>query len=65
MAESHDPDVRQSTTHRELITYVIEDPPSLRQRASCDWTPVLTLRETGRSLTERSAVVRANDRRKV
>jgi hypothetical protein len=44
MADPRHAERRQSTTRRELITCVIEDPSPCRQRASCDLNQVLTLR---------------------
>ena len=65
MADQRDQGVRQITTHRELMTYVIEHRSSCRQRASCDLNEVLTLRESARSAYERPIVVQANNRNKV
>jgi len=66
MADSCARDVRQSATHRELITYVIEQRPSCQQRLSCELTQVLTLRGAvcsatkGRPSTRRTTVTRCN-----
>jgi len=49
MGEPIDPDQLQSTTHRELIPYVIEHRSSCRQTLSCDLNGVLTLRGIERS----------------
>ena len=48
MADRDDLAERQSTTRRELITYVIEQPASHRQRLPSDLNELLTLRESGR-----------------
>ena len=59
------PSGQESTARRELFTYVIGDSWSCRHRPSCDLNQVLTLRGIGRSAAQRSAVVQANDSRKV
>jgi hypothetical protein len=65
MADSADSDARQSTTHRGLITCVIEHPSPRRQSLSCDLNGVLTLREFGRSANQKSTVEQPNDGHKV
>jgi hypothetical protein len=50
MADPLDPGVQDSTTHRELFSYVIERRSSCLQRPSCELNGVLTLRGSARSV---------------
>ena len=65
MADLRTRDVLRSTTHRGLITCVIEHQLSWRQSLSCDLNQVLSLREFTRSACERSVVPSPENRHKV
>ena len=65
MADSGPGDARQSTTHGELITCVIERRSSRRQSLSCDLSQVLTLRGYTRSEDEGLVVVHQQNRYEV